>query len=92
MEDEDIQNMAYRIAEALNENCIDARRAEPILWMLLSNVYRLLKKKDGISTRDIASIIEDNKKVVDLKHKHWNILHRLAITQTKCRIIPPLCS
>ena len=32
--------------------------------MLLSNVYRLLKKKDGISTRDIASIIEDNKKVV----------------------------
>ena len=41
----------------------EARRAEPILWMLLSNVYRLLKKKDGISTRDIASIIEDNKKV-----------------------------
>ncbi|MGA9154889.1 MAG: hypothetical protein WBZ36_30255 [Candidatus Nitrosopolaris sp.] len=32
--------------------------------MLLSNVYRLLKKKDGISTRDIASIIEDNKKAV----------------------------
>ena len=32
--------------------------------MLLSNVYRLLKKKDGISTRDIASIIEDNRKVV----------------------------
>jgi hypothetical protein len=64
MEDEDIQNMAYRIAEVLNENGIDARRAEPILWMLLSNVYRLLKKKDGISTRDIASIIEDNKKVV----------------------------
>lgn len=64
MEDEDIQDMAYRIAEVLNENGIDARRAEPILWMLLSNVYRLLKKKDGISTRDIASIIEDNKKVV----------------------------
>jgi hypothetical protein len=64
MEDEDIQNMAYRIAEVLNENGIDARWAEPILWMLLSNVYRLLKKKDGISTRDIASIIEDNKKVV----------------------------
>jgi hypothetical protein len=51
-------------AEVLNENDIDARQAEPILWMLLSNVYRLLKKKDGISTHDIASIIEDNKKVV----------------------------
>ena len=25
---------------------------------------RLMKKKDGISTRDIASIIEDNKKAV----------------------------
>jgi hypothetical protein len=64
MEDEGIQDMAYRIAEVLKENDIDARRAEPILWMLLSNVYRLLKKKDGISTRDIASVIEDNKKVV----------------------------
>ena len=64
MEDEDIQDMVYRISEVLNENGIDASRAEPILWMLLSNVYRLLKKKDGISTRDIASIIEDNKKVV----------------------------
>ena len=37
MEDEDIQDMAYRIAEMLNQNSIDARRAEPILWMLLSN-------------------------------------------------------
>jgi hypothetical protein len=63
MEDEDIQDMAYRIAEVLNENGIDAT-PEPILWMLLSNVYRLLKKKDGISTSDVASIIEDNKKVV----------------------------
>ena len=41
MEDEDIQDMAYRIAEVLNDNGIDARQAEPILWMLLSNVYRL---------------------------------------------------
>ena len=64
MEEEDIQDMAYRKAEVLNENGVDARRAEPILWILLSNVYRLLKKKDGISTRDIASIIEDNKKLV----------------------------
>jgi hypothetical protein len=56
--------MTYRIAEVLNENGIDGRRAEPILWMLLSNVYRLLKKKDGISTSDVTSIIEDNKKVV----------------------------
>ena len=64
MEDEGIQDMAYRVAEMFNDNGIDARQAEPILWMVLSNVYRLLKKKDGISTRDIASIIEDNKKVV----------------------------
>ena len=39
MEDEDIQDMAYRIVEVLNKNGIDASRAEPILWMLLSNVY-----------------------------------------------------
>ena len=64
VEDEDIQDMAYRIAEVLNENGIDARQAEPILWLLLSNIYRLLKKKDGISTRDIASVIEDNKRLV----------------------------
>ena len=31
MEDEDIQDMAYRIAEVLNENGIDANRAGPIL-------------------------------------------------------------
>jgi hypothetical protein len=36
MEDEDIQDMAYRIAEVLNDNGIDARQAEPILWTLLS--------------------------------------------------------
>jgi hypothetical protein len=54
-EDEDIQDITYRIAEVFNQNGIDASRAEPILWMLLSNVYRILKKKDGISTRDIAS-------------------------------------
>ena len=40
MEDEDIQDMAYRIAEVLNENGIDASRAEPILWMLLSVTER----------------------------------------------------
>ena len=47
MEEEDIQDMAYRKAEVLNENGVDARRAEPILWILLSNVYRLLRKKMG---------------------------------------------
>jgi hypothetical protein len=62
MDDEYIQDMAYRIAKVLNENGIDARRAEPILCM--HALKRLLKKKDGISTPDIASIIEDNKKVV----------------------------
>jgi hypothetical protein len=36
MEDEDIQEMTYSIAEVLNENGIDARQAEPILWTLLS--------------------------------------------------------
>src|ERR1700752_2675890 len=25
----------------------------------------------------------------NLKHEHWNILHRLAIIQSKCRIIFP---
>jgi len=35
MEEEDIQDMAYRKAEVLNENGVDARRAEPILWILL---------------------------------------------------------
>ena len=39
MEDEDIQDMAYRIAEVLNDNGIDARQAESILWTLLSTVY-----------------------------------------------------
>ena len=28
----------------------------------------------------------------NLKHEHWNILHKLAIIQTKCRVvIPTLC-
>ena len=76
MEDEDIQDMTYRIAEALNDDGIDARQAEPILWMLLSNVYRLLKKKDGISTRDIASMIEGNKKSV-LKESWFDADERL---------------
>ena len=78
MEDEDIQDMAYRIAEVLNEHGIDARQAEPILWMLLSNVYQLLKKKDGISTRDIASIIEDNKRMV-LRESWFDADERLQI-------------
>ena len=54
--------MTHEIAEVLNKNDLDARRAEPILW-LLSSVYRLLKR-DGISTHDIAGIIDDHNKVV----------------------------
>jgi hypothetical protein len=42
-EEEDIETtMTHEIAEVLNKNGLDARRAEPILWMLLSSVYRLL--------------------------------------------------
>ncbi len=64
-EEEDIETtMTHEIAEVLNKNGLDARRAEPILWMLLSSVYRLLKKRDGISTYDIAAIIDDHNKMV----------------------------
>ena len=35
-------------AEMLDDNGIDARQAEPILWMLLSNVYRLERIPSGI--------------------------------------------
>jgi hypothetical protein len=38
MEDEDIRNMAYRIAEVFNENGNDARRAEPILRQVFDDV------------------------------------------------------
>ena len=43
---------------------IDSRHAEPILWKVLSSVYRLLKKKYGISKDEIAGLIDDHKKVV----------------------------
>ncbi|MFZ0515267.1 MAG: hypothetical protein WAM14_26965 [Candidatus Nitrosopolaris sp.] len=45
-------------------NNLDARRAEPILWVLLSKVYRLMRKRDGISTHDVANLIDTHKKLV----------------------------
>jgi uncharacterized protein YfkK (UPF0435 family) len=66
--------LTYKIAEVFDQNGIDARRAEPILWNLLSNMYRILKKKDGISTREIASIIDDYKKVVLRESWLWTFL------------------
>jgi hypothetical protein len=64
-EDEDIEiTMTYKIAEILKKNDLDARRAEPILWKLLSNLYRLMKKRDRISTHDVANLIEIHKREV----------------------------
>jgi hypothetical protein len=64
-QDEDIEmTMTYEIGEILDKNGLDARRAEPILWTLLSNIYRLLKKRDGISTHDVANLIDTHKKEV----------------------------
>jgi hypothetical protein len=60
-EQEDIEitmTITYEIAEILKKNNLDAISAEPILWMLLSNIYRLLKKRDGISTHDVANLTD----------------------------------
>ncbi|MFZ0514960.1 MAG: hypothetical protein WAM14_25390 [Candidatus Nitrosopolaris sp.] len=71
IEDEDIEiTMTHEIAEALHKNGLDARRAEPIFWILLSSVYRLLKKRDGITTYDIEAVINGHKKVL---LKEWPI-------------------
>jgi hypothetical protein len=67
MEDEQEQKeitMTHEIAAIFSKNGIDCRHAEPILWNVLSSVYRLLKKKYGISKDEIASLIDDHKKVV----------------------------
>jgi len=56
--------MTQEIAAIFSKNRIDSRHAEPILWKVLSSVYRLLKKKYGISKDEIAGLIDDHKKVV----------------------------
>ncbi|MFZ0224079.1 MAG: hypothetical protein WCC17_23915 [Candidatus Nitrosopolaris sp.] len=62
-DDEDIEiTMTYEIVGVLKKNNLDARRAEPILWVLLSKVYRLMRKR--ISTHDVAILIDTQKKVV----------------------------
>jgi hypothetical protein len=58
-EDEDIEiTMTRRYSRR------GARHAERILWKLLSNVYRLMKKRDRISTHDVANLIEIHKRKV----------------------------
>jgi hypothetical protein len=67
MEDEEAQKeitMSRDIAEIFNKNGTDYRHAEPILWIVLSNVYRCLKKKYGISKDEIAGLIDHHKKEV----------------------------
>lgn len=67
MEDDQEQKeiaMTQEIAAIFSKNRIDSRHAEPILWKVLSSVYRLLKKKYGISKDEIAGLIDDHKKVV----------------------------
>jgi uncharacterized protein YfkK (UPF0435 family) len=54
-EDEDIEiTITYKIAEVLKKSDLDARHAEPVLWKLLSNIYRLMKKRNRISTHDVG--------------------------------------
>jgi len=67
MEDDQEQKeiaMTQEIAAIFSKNRIDSRHAEPILWKVLCSVYRLLKKKYGISKDEIAGLIDDHKKVV----------------------------
>ena len=67
MEDDQEQKeitMTQEIAAIFSKNRIDCRHAEPILWKVLSGVYRLLKKKYGISKDEIAGLSDDHKKVV----------------------------
>jgi len=61
MEDDQEQKeiaMTQEIAAIFSENRIDSRHAEPILWKVLSSVYRLLKKKYGISKDEIAVLLD----------------------------------
>jgi len=56
--------MFYNLAEYLSRIPPKYRHAEPILWMVLSNVYSLLKKKYGISKDEIAGLIDEHKKEI----------------------------
>jgi hypothetical protein len=68
MEDEQEQKeitMTHEIADIFSKNGIDCRHAEPILWNVLSSIYREKgKKKYGISKDETAGLIDDHKKVV----------------------------
>ncbi|HYA82179.1 MAG TPA: hypothetical protein VEH06_01830 [Candidatus Bathyarchaeia archaeon] len=67
MDDEQEQKritMSRDIAEIFNKNGTDCRHAEPILWIVLSNVYSHLKKKYGISKDEITGLIDEHKKEI----------------------------
>jgi len=68
--------MGRDIAEIFNRNGTDCRHAEPILWMVLSNVYSLLKRKYGISKDEIAALIDEHKKEI-LKEIPWDMDEKL---------------
>lgn len=75
--DRDIE-MTHRIAEILNEKGMDASDAEPVLWMLLSSIYRIIKKRHGIPMDVVVSLIDDHKKTV-LKEMSYDVDKKLEV-------------
>lgn len=71
--DRDIE-MTHRIAEILNE----PSDAEPVLWMLLSSIYRIIKKRHGIPMDVVVSLIDDHKKTV-LKEMSYDVDKKLEV-------------
>jgi hypothetical protein len=54
----------HLIAKLLNERGMNAGDAEPLLWMMLSSIYRILRKRHGSSIDDIMHLIDDHKEAV----------------------------
>ena len=61
MEEQKEITITRDIAEIFNKNGMESRHAESIIWDVLSSVYRLLKKKHGISKDEIVGLIDDHK-------------------------------
>jgi len=57
MEEQKEITITRDIAEIFNKNGMDSRHAQSIIWDVLPSVYRLLKKKHGISKDEIASLM-----------------------------------
>jgi len=66
MEEQKEITITSDIAEIFNKNGMDSRHAESIIWNVLSSVYRLLKKKHGISKDEIAGLIDDHKALKEI--------------------------